>query len=165
MSRYILFEHFAEDAGTVIGWYTNGTPEDVSGGIETEAPDPPLEQYPNLEAVLRIKLDTGELYYDYISNETTELRLEHARSDLEVLRQEKSIISSEVSTLNIEMTDTQVGLTEAYETALTVEEDNTKTQVALTEVYEELLRTQAALSTINLAIQTLQLEIEQLKGE
>lgn len=163
--RYVTWEYFTEDIGTVTSIYTGTIPPDLNNGVYTSSSDPTRLDLPNLSPILRIELDSKELYYDYESNNTLEMRVVNLNSELNGLKLEKEVLSTEVSSLNIDITDTQVAVTESYETTLEVEKDNTKTQLALTEVYEDLLKTQAALSTVNLAIQTLQTEIAKLKGE
>lgn len=165
MKRYITYEPYKEGIGSVTGIYIGDTPSTISGGIFTDSPDPTLFNFPNLTPVLRIKLDSKELYYDYESNQTLEMRLTFLSTDFNELKTDKETLTMEVSSLNTDITDTQIAVTESYEATLEVEEDNTKTQIAVTEVYEDLLKTQAALSTVNLAIQTLQTEIAKLKGE
>lgn len=168
MKRFITYEPYTEDVGSVTGIFVGAVPVEITGGsnvIETRSPDPAVFNFPNLTPVLRINLSSNELYYDYESNQTLEMRLTFLSTDFNELKTDKNTLSSEVSSLNTDITDTQVAVTESYETTLKVEEDTTKTQLALTEVYEELLKTQAALSTVNLAIQTLQAEIAKLKGE
>lgn len=165
LQRFIVYKPYAENVGTVISILSGNIPDDSSNGIYTSSPDPEIKSLPNLSAVLRIKLDSKELYYDYESNTTIEMRVVNLSSDLNDLNLQKQDLVDQVSSLNTDITDTQVAVTESYESTLKVEEDTTKTQLAVTEVYEELLKTQAALSTINLAIQTLQTEIAKLKGE
>ena len=163
--RYIAYKLFTENIGTIEAIYSGSLPENISGGEFITAPDPEKKDYPNLRPVLRIKLDTKELFYDYESDNTLEMRVLTVNSEVSTLKANNEAILQDVSSINTDITDTQIAVTESYETTLKVEEDTTKTQIAVTEVYEELLKTQAALSTANLAIQALQTEITKLKGE
>lgn len=161
----MLYTMTGENTGTVTGMYTGDIPSGINGGIYIASEDPIRIDYPNIYPVLKINLVTRELYYDYESTETIEMRLATVISDLSDLKKSKTAINAHVEFLNRDLTYTQVGLTETYEKSIKLEEDDTSTQIAVTEVYEELLKTQAALSTVNLAIQTLQTEIAKLKGE
>lgn len=164
--RFVRYKPFSPDVGTVISIHAGFVPDnELDEGIFVTSSDPEVKNYPNLYPILRIKLDTKELFYDYESNDTLEMRVSKVRDEVSVVQNAMGITSEKIETISSDVTDTQVAVTESYETTLKVEEDNTKTQVALTEVYEDLLRTKAALSTVNLAIQTLQTEIAKLKGE
>ncbi|WP_211749708.1 hypothetical protein [Paenibacillus sp. Marseille-Q4541] len=165
LQRFVVYKPYAENVGTVVSILSGNIPDDSSNGVYTSSQDPEIKNYPNLSAVLRIELDSKELFYDYESSTTIEMRVVNLASNLNDLELQKEELANQVSSLNTDITDTQVAVTESYETTLEVEKDNTKTQLALTEVYEDLQKTKAALSTVNLAIQTLQTEIAKLKGE
>lgn len=170
--RYVIFKPFSENIVTIEAIYSAYIPTDIPNGVLITTPDPVKNEYPNLKPVLRMKYDTRELFYDYESDFTLEMRLSDVTVDVATLENKNNSLSFDVQKVNTELTDTQVGLTEAYETALAVESDNTTTQVALTEVYEGLLGTQANITTTQLAlenllsrVQILEEEIAQLKGE
>lgn len=170
--RYVIYKPFADNVVTIEAIYSGYTPTDMPNGVLITAPDPVKNEYPNLRPVMRMKWDTKELFYDYESDFTLEMRLSGVTIDVATLENKSDSLSSDVQIIGTELTYTQVGLTEAYETTLAVEKDNTKTQVALTEVYEGLLGTQANITTTQLALETLlsrvqnlEEEIAQLKGE
>lgn len=125
--RYVVFEQLSDNVGTVTGLYAGVLPAGIVGGIETEALDPIKETYPNLEPVMRIRLDTKELYYDYISRENTETRLAQTQSEL---------------------TDVQQALADTYEQLALTQLENTNTQAAMSDLYEQLLLVQAELESL-----------------
>lgn len=170
--RYVIYKPFAENIVTIEAIYSGYIPSDIPGGVLLTTPDPVKNEYPNLRPVMRMKLDTLELFYDYESDFTLEMRLSSVATDVGNLENASNLLTSNVEGIGTELTDTQVGLTETYETALVIENDNTQTQIAVTEVYEGLLGTQANITTTQLAlenllnrVQNLEEEIALLKGE
>lgn len=78
MSKYVTYANYSNGIGTVNA-IINGQYEQQPNGILTDENVPAVEDIPNMDAYLRIKLDTGEFYYDYIARETFETKV----SDLE----------------------------------------------------------------------------------
>lgn len=87
MKRYVTWESYAEGVGSVTGIYIGAIPETIIGGMETESPMPDYVVTAGLESVLRINIETGELYYDYVKAESTETRLAQAQKELTDVQQ------------------------------------------------------------------------------
>ncbi|MBD7967773.1 hypothetical protein [Paenibacillus gallinarum] len=127
MKRYITYEPYTEGVGNVTGIFVGAIPESITGGIESESLDPVYVQLPGMTAALRINIETGELYYDYIKLESTETRL--------------------VST-QTELTQVQQALADAYEQLMIAQIESTTTQQALSDLYEQMLQLQEELAAL-----------------
>lgn len=82
---------------------------------------------PEMTPHLRIDLENNELYYDYISVETTESRLAFTQAELTQVRQ---------------------ALADTYEQLAIAQLESTTTQQALSDLYEQLLQLQGELATL-----------------
>lgn len=173
IERFVRYKPFKSGVGTVIAMHAGFIPDnELDEGIFITSLDPEVKNYPNLYPILRIRLDSSELFYDYESNDTLEMRMAKLDEDVNDIITHNSHTSSQIDQITKELTDTQLAVTEAYETTLEVERDNTSTQLGLTEVYESLLGTQANITTTQLGVENLlnrviklEEEIAQLKGE
>lgn len=72
--KSVVYEEFSTGIGTVGAIYSNYRP-DVENVIETDASLPVREEIPGMSAYLRINLESGDLYYDYIAVETVDQKI------------------------------------------------------------------------------------------
>ncbi len=75
MSKYVVYELFADQVGTVTAIYSGEPRVSHENVVSSDAPFPADQQLPNMDAYLRINLNTNELYYDYIARDTFETKL------------------------------------------------------------------------------------------
>ncbi|WP_211746410.1 hypothetical protein [Paenibacillus sp. Marseille-Q4541] len=131
MKRYITWEPYSPNVGNVTGIYEGAVDESITEGpntIESESPTPDGANAVNgLTSVLRINLETGELYYDYIKIESTETRLAATQAEL---------------------TQVQQALADAYEQLTIAQNESTTTQQALSDLYEQLLKLQEEIAAL-----------------
>ncbi|GAB6931570.1 hypothetical protein JCM10914A_55670 [Paenibacillus sp. JCM 10914] len=84
--KNVVFEFFSTGIGTVRAIYSNFSP-DEDNLIVTDAELPEREDIPGMNAYLRIVLDTGELYYDYVAHETLDKKVSDLQQENAELRQ------------------------------------------------------------------------------
>lgn len=101
-TRYVTYRLFTENVGTVEAIYTGNYPDSLTGGVEITSDDPELKEYPNLIAIPRIKLDTKDIYYDYVSTNSLELRVEELKKENESLKEEGNRLNEELGNLLIQ---------------------------------------------------------------
>jgi len=88
MRRYAIYTNYIANVGTVYALISNNYPEqEVENGMYTESELPELKIIPNLDACLRIRLDTGELYYDYVARDTFENKVADLQQENAELKQ------------------------------------------------------------------------------
>lgn len=125
--RYVTYLKQGDNVGLVTGIHQSNASLQLDGAIEINYADPEKLDYPNFKALMMIKLDTKELYYDYISIENTETRLAQTQKEL---------------------TDVQQALADTYEQLALTQLENTNTQAAMSDLYEQLILVQAELLTL-----------------
>ncbi|WP_223068471.1 hypothetical protein [Paenibacillus caui] len=76
MIKNITYTALREKVGTVQSIIYSPYPEQVDEhGLSLDVEIPNREDIPNMDAYLRINLETNQLYYDYIARETFETKL------------------------------------------------------------------------------------------
>lgn len=76
MSKHIVYEPFADGVGTVIAVYSAyPTGVHYDNMVDTNASIPTDQRVPNMDAHLRINLESKELYYDYIARKSLETKV------------------------------------------------------------------------------------------
>lgn len=94
--------------------------KDILEGFEVE--EIPQPESNGMIPILKVNIDTNELFYDYVQPPKTE--------------------NEKIIDLETELTNTQLALADTYEQLLSTQDENTNTQLALVDVYEQLLALQ-----------------------
>ncbi|OXL83192.1 hypothetical protein BCV73_08945 [Paenibacillus sp. SSG-1] len=85
---YIIYDKLTDTLGQVRAVIHNPYPEQiVDNGIDIETEIPQPKEIPNMDAYLRINLETSDLYYDYIARETFETKISSLQQENSELKQ------------------------------------------------------------------------------
>lgn len=127
IERYITWRDEGNGVGSVTEMYSGTIPLGLSGGKLITVEDPEIINYPNLKPVLKINIEAETMYYDYVSEDTTESRLALTQAEL---------------------TQVQQALADTYEQLAIAQIESTTTQQALSDLYEQLLQLQEEMATL-----------------
>ncbi|NUU74038.1 hypothetical protein [Paenibacillus xylanilyticus] len=109
--KFVAYEKVSDTVGTVTAIYQDASTEikdQLTGvDVENEVEIPPKLDIPEMDAYLRINLETNELYYDYIAKSTFE-------AEIKSLKQQLSEANSRNEKLAEESTLNQIALMELH---------------------------------------------------
>lgn len=112
-NKYVIYQYFADNVGTVTAIYSGSYPDSLSGGLMISSEIPDHIDYPDLKPVLRIDLVNKELYYDYE-------KIQSIETDVEDLKEASETQNMDVASLIIQNAQLEVETTRLSEEQATL---------------------------------------------